>query len=107
MNTYTVVTTLLCLLCATSVRSLSTPLSGAASLVSTEKTLYPSSLTGLANTGIESMDRTERVAPDDDDYDMEIAAVLVFRPHHTYWGNRVQRRRKHIPQTTTISYKGK
>ena len=91
-----VVTTLLCLLCATSVRSLSTPLPGAASLVFTEKSLSSSSATDLADTGIESVDHSERVAPDDDVDDMEVAAILVFRPQYTYWENRVQRRRKQI-----------
>jgi len=89
-----VVTTLLCLLCATSVRSLSSLLSGAASLVVNEKTLSSSSVTDLADTGIESVDRSERVVPDDVDDDMETAAVLALRPHHTYWLNRIQRPRK-------------
>lgn len=88
-----VVTTLLCLLCATSVRSLLSPLPGAASLV-TEQTLSSSSVTDLADTGTESVDRSERVVPDDGDDDMEVAAILIFRPYYTYWENRVQRRRK-------------
>lgn len=91
-----VVTTLLCLLCATSFRSLSSPLPGAASLVVTEQTLSSSSVTDLAVTGTESVERSERVVPDDDDDDddMDVAAILIFRPYYTYWENRVQRRRK-------------
>lgn len=89
-----VVTTLLCLLCATSVRSMSSPLPGAASLVVTEQTLSSSSVTDLADTGTESVDRSELVVPEDDDDDMEVAAILIFRPYYTYWENRVQRRRK-------------
>lgn len=89
-----VVTTLLCLLCATSLRSLSTPLPDAASLVVSEQTLSSSSVTDLADTGTESVDRTESVVPDDNDDDMEVAAILIFRPYYTYWENRVQRRRK-------------
>lgn len=92
-----VVTTLLCLLCATSFRSLSSPLAGAASLVVTEQTLSSSSVTDLAGTGTESADRSESVIPDDDDDDeddMEVAAILIFRPYYTFWENRIQRRRK-------------
>lgn len=89
-----VVTTLLCLLCATSFRSLSSPLAGAASLVVTEQTLSSSSVTDLAGTGTESADRSETALPDDDDDDMEGAAILIFRPYYTYWENRIQRQRK-------------
>jgi hypothetical protein len=92
-----VVTTLLCLLCATSVRSLSSPLPGAASLVVTEQMLSSSSLTDLVDTGSESVDRSVTVVPDDyddDDDAMDVAAILIFRPHYTYWENRVKRRRK-------------
>jgi len=73
---------------------MSSPLPGAASLVVTEQTLSSSSVTDLADTGTESVDRSDLVVPDDDDDDMEVAAILIFRPSYTYWENRVQRRRK-------------
>jgi len=58
--------------------------------------LSSSSVTDLAVTGTESVERSERVVPDDDDDDddMDVAAILIFRPYYTYWENRVQRRRK-------------
>jgi hypothetical protein len=65
-----------------------------ASLVVSEQTLSSSNVTDFADTGTESANRTERVALDDDDEDMEVAAILIFRPYYTYWENRVQRRRK-------------
>jgi len=79
-----VATTLLCLLCATSVRALSSPLPGAASLVVTEQTLSSSSVTDLPDTGNVSVDLSDRVVPKDDDDDMDVAAIVIYRPYYIY-----------------------